>query len=314
MQSPENSLILNTAKEFGLTKSEMLALVKTAPRRYYVWTIPKRSGGQRTICHPARELKAIQRYFVRSVLCQLPVHPSAKAYVVGSSIRENAKCHANSRVVMKLDFEDFFNNLVVRNWEEFASAHFPGWSIEELDFTSKILFWGAGSIRPKKLAIGAPSSPLLSNCLLFDIDTELADFAVSSNLVYTRYADDITFSCSGFLDFDKTLEAVQCALSEAKWVSLRLNAKKTKLVSKKTNRRVTGLVLTADNEISLGRERKRKISSMVHHSIHGKISAEDYAKLGGLIAFALDVEPDFVDRLRKKYGSKIVDVLLRRVS
>jgi RNA-directed DNA polymerase len=313
MLSPENSLVLNTAKECGLTKSELLSLVETAPKRYYVWKIPKRSGGERTICHPARELKAIQRYFVRSVLSGLPVHPSAMAYVAGSSIKENAKRHVESRVVMKLDFEDFFNNLVVDNWERFAAVHFPKWSVEQIKFSSKVLFWGAGSVEPIKLAIGAPSSPLLSNCLLFDVDTKLSEFAASQNLIYTRYADDITFSGQGFLDFDETMGAVKCALSDAKWVNLRLNAKKTKLVSKKSNRRVTGLVLTPDNRISLGRERKRKISSMVHHSLHGKLSMEDHAKLGGLIAFAIDVEPNFVDSLRKKYGSKIVDTLLRRV-
>lgn len=313
MQSPENSLVLNTAKECGLTKSELLSLVATAPKRYYVWNIPKRSGGERTICHPARELKVIQRYFVQKVLNGLPVHPSAMAYVAGSSIKENAKLHAESRVVMKLDFEDFFNNLVVDNWIKFASVHFPEWTAEHIDFTSKILFWGAGSVAPVKLAIGAPSSPLLSNCLLFDLDTKLSNFAVSENLIYTRYADDITFSSKGFLDFDKVMGAVKCALSDANWVNLRLNAKKTRLASKKTNRRVTGLVITPDNKVSLGRERKRKISSMVHHGIHGRLAMEDYAKLGGLIAFAIDVEPSFVDSLRKKYGSKIVDMLLRRV-
>jgi RNA-directed DNA polymerase len=312
MQSPEKSLILDTAKEFGLTKSELLSLVETAPKRYYVWKIPKKSGGDRVICHPARELKAIQRYFVQNVLNELPVHSAAMAYVVGRSIKENAKCHAESRVVMKLDFEDFFNNLVVENWEQYASLHFPPWSIDEIAFTSKILFWGAGSIEPVKLAIGAPTSPLLSNCLLFDVDTKLSEFAASQNLNYTRYADDITFSSKGFLDFDKVMGAVKSALSDATWVNLRLNAKKTRLASKKTNRRVTGIVITSDNKVSLGRERKRKISSMVHYGIHGRLAMEDYAKLGGLIAFAIDVEPSFVDSLRKKYGDKIIDKLLRR--
>jgi len=148
-------LMVDCANTLALTVSEVLAIAKTAPKRYYVWEVEKRSGrGTRTLCHPARELKAVQYYFLEKVLRDLPVHPSAMAYVTGKSIKKNAEAHAQSRVVLKLDFADFFNSLRVSNWRRYAAEHFPEWSQQELDFSCQILFWGAGTYNPKCLAIG----------------------------------------------------------------------------------------------------------------------------------------------------------------
>jgi RNA-directed DNA polymerase len=61
---------------------------------------------------------------------------------------------------------------------------------------SKLLFWGLRrkSIVPYCLSIGAPSSPALSNIMLFDLDTVFFERAAKLGIVYTRYADDITAS------------------------------------------------------------------------------------------------------------------------
>src|SRR5258708_3994136 len=47
---------------------------------------------------------------------------------------------------------------------------------------------------PKCLSIGAPSSPTLSNLMLYRLDTRLVRAATTANVIYTRYADDITVS------------------------------------------------------------------------------------------------------------------------
>lgn len=44
------------------------------------------------------------------------------------------------------------------------------------------------------LAIGAPSSPRLSNVLMHDFDQMVSEEVKSDKIVYTRYADDLTFS------------------------------------------------------------------------------------------------------------------------
>jgi RNA-directed DNA polymerase len=311
---PENreNLIKNCADYLSLTVGEVLSIAATAPRRYYVWQVEKRSSvDRRTLCHPARELKPLQHYFQRHVLHKLAIHPAATAYVKGGSIKCNATAHVQSRVILKLDFEDFFNSIKVSNWRKYAADFFPGWTADEVEFSCRILFWGRNSYTPRCLAIGAPTSPLLSNALMFEVDVELQDFANRFGLVYTRYADDITLSTRGELDRDKAIVAVQRALSRAKYTSVRLKAEKTILVSSKFARRVTGLVITPEKRLSLGRDRKRTISAMVHHAYCRKLNAEELPRLSGLLAFAMDVEPTFISMLRRKYSVELIEWIIR---
>ena len=90
---------------------------------------------------------------------------------------------------------------------------------------------------------------------------------------------------------------------------LTLNVAKTRLASKATLRRVTGLVIANDGTLSLGRDRKRLISAMVHHAITGKAEAFTVTHLAGLLSFAKDVEPSFVDALGQKYGVTTIAAL-----
>ncbi|WP_425305402.1 retron St85 family RNA-directed DNA polymerase [Chthonobacter albigriseus] len=294
------------AKRFSLTEAEIRSIAATAPRRYFVWTVPKKSGGTRLLCHPARELKRIQRYFNSAFLCSLPVHCAATAYQPGSSIRINAELHSESRAIVKLDFSDFFSSVSASDWVKYARTHFTHWNEDDLRFSTRILFWGKSSQTPTCLAIGAPTSPKISNALLYDVDVRLNDYACEMGFIYSRYADDITFSSKSLINLDKVKNYVKTTLDEAKYTQLRLNDEKTRLLTKKHCRRVTGLVITPEHKVSIGRERKRLISSMCHRFSHSELPSEDRSKLRGLIAFALDAEPSFVTTLRRKYGSQVV--------
>src|SRR5258708_32226067 len=107
------NLLRELSIELGLGSNDLLRIIATAPARYKVFQIPKRRGGMRTIAQPSRELKAIQRFILDKILSKLPVHPAAAAYVTGRNIAENAIAHVKSRVVLKLDFSDFFPSITV---------------------------------------------------------------------------------------------------------------------------------------------------------------------------------------------------------
>lgn len=174
------------------------------------------------------------------------------------------------------------------------------------------MFWGAGGYRPLCLSIGAPTSPLISNLLMYQFDGVMSNFARANGMVYTRYADDLTLSSAGHLDREVVRNEVAAALAAIDYPKLRLNPSKTKLASKSTSRRVTGLVLANDGSLSIGRERKRRISAMVHHALTGRCDAETLVHLAGLLSFASDVEPTFVDALTRKYGVEAVRALQLR--
>src|SRR5438046_1659914 len=95
-----------------LPQKELWMLVQSAPYRYKVYQIPKRNPGQfRTIAQPAREVKILQRWVMKHVLAKFEVHPAATAYRKDLSILDNARPHASSRFLLKMDFKDFFPSL-----------------------------------------------------------------------------------------------------------------------------------------------------------------------------------------------------------
>ena len=91
---------------------------------------------------------------------------------------------------------------------------------------------------------------------------------------------------------------------------LIINPEKTVRVSKKNSRRVTGLVISNDARVSLGRGQKRLIRSRVHHFVLGKLTREQILELRGMLAFVHSVEPSFLIRLSEKYGSVTIRSLV----
>lgn len=160
--------------------------LRTVPRDYRRFTIPKRSGGRREILAPNNRLKALQRRIHRRLLRGLRAHPAATGFEPGKSIVDNALPHAGQAVVVNVDIVAFFPSIRA------ARVHrlFRGCG------------WGRGASRlltqlctyEDALPQGAPTSPRLSNLINYFLDVELADLAAQFDARYTRYADDITFS------------------------------------------------------------------------------------------------------------------------
>jgi RNA-directed DNA polymerase len=111
------SLIHELVVHFRVSPSDLLRIIATAPARYKQYAIPKRKGGTRVIAQPSREVKALQRYILDHKLSTLPIHPAAMGYVRGKNILQNAACHQNNRIILKLDFVDFFPSIKIRDWD-----------------------------------------------------------------------------------------------------------------------------------------------------------------------------------------------------
>jgi RNA-directed DNA polymerase len=300
-------LLTEIAQYLEVGTEDIRKFIIAAPARYKVFSIPKRRGGQRTIAQPSAPLKVIQRFVVENQLASFPVHDAAAAYVSGKSISDNANKHSQSRFILKLDFENFFNSLTVKDWRKLvALTPNHGISAEDLPHLDRILFWGEGTYTPAKLSVGAPSSPALSNMIMFRFDTAVNRVAVENGAIYTRYADDICISaptpeiCLGVERF-----AVS-NLKAQKYSGLRFKAEKRGLYGPGQRRIVTGLVVTPEKRVSLGRERKRNISSLVHKASLDKLDGPQMLELRGLLGFVHSAEPRFLEALSTKYGAHVI--------
>jgi hypothetical protein len=306
------SLLDELAIEFGLGRNDLNYLIATAPRRYKSYEIPKRRGGFRTIAQPSRELKALQRYILSAKLQKFPVHSAATAYVQGKGIRDNASPHQNSRVLLKLDFERFFPSIRPRDFTRYVLESETGEiEVADLPLYEKLLFWGEGKPSPKSLSIGAPTSPMVSNILLRRLDEALSSAARELNVIYTRYADDITTSADSVEDVIKFERACRSIVSKLKSPKLSFNEAKRGLYLPGQKQMVTGLILTPVGGISIGRERKREISALLHRVTLDELDAERMSRLKGLLGFCIACEPEFVTRMRTKYGDQALDRVLQ---
>jgi hypothetical protein len=292
----------------GLGEHDILRIVGNAPVRYKTYIIPKRNGGERVISQPARELKALQRAISEEILSRLPVHSAATAYRTGVSIKANAAAHVKNGPILKYDFKDFFPSISAYDWHLYCRNHDLFDDAQDIFMSTQILFRKYGRLG-LRLAIGAPSSPVLSNVLMHDFDSFITEIVSKDSVTYTRYADDLTFSArrTGFLTgVDRSLrEAIRSIRSP----DLMINEDKTVLATPKYKRMVTGLVLTNDSKVSIGYRRKREIRAALNNEKYGRLTLVERAKLAGLLAFVNDVEPDFLARLKVKYGEELIQRL-----
>lgn len=294
----ESDVLQRISSDLAMMPSHLAKIIQTAPLRYKVFEIPKKAGGTREVAQPAREVKAIQRWIVREIGSKLPIHDSATAYREGASIRKNAEAHAYSRYMLKLDFTNFFPSILRSDIQAHLERHCSAF----LDPSAQKLIahaccWARHRQPPLRLCIGAPSSPILSNSLMFEFDSRLSSVAKQEGVIYTRYADDITLSSRDRGKIDRYDEIVKALLAELQYPKLSLNLAKTVRASRAGKRVVTGLVLTPDGSVSIGRDRKRKIRAMYHRSVCQQLDDMEMLELQGLLAFADSIEPGFSQRL-----------------
>lgn len=299
-------MLLLFSKKLLLDPVACLSLIKSAPQRYKKFYIPKRNGKKRLIAQPTPAIKALQRIAVQEYLSKLPIHPSATAYIKGNGIRKNALEHVKNKYILKLDFKNFFHSIVPNDLYRLNMHNLCSLSYEEIDLLKSLFFWKPTKKREFMcLSIGAPSSPHLSNTIMFELDSKIYDICSRHGAKYTRYSDDITISSNTDNTLNSIFDHIKLICNNSESPNIKLNLEKTVFVSKKNRRTVTGVVITNDETISLGRDKKRQIRAMIHNFITNDINDPDILnKINGYIAYAKDIEPEFIIRLAHTYEAR----------
>ena len=287
-------MILAMSRDLGMLPGHLQKIIRTAPLRYKVFSIPKRKGGLREVAQPAREVKSIQRWLIADLSRTLPLHESATAYRQGASIKDNAARHVDSEYILKMDFRNFFPSILMEDIVSHLVRHCPDeYDSSAMQLIAYVCTWAPRRQRPLRLCIGAPSSPLLSNSLLFEFDELIAQHAAEHGAIYTRYADDLTFSTSVPDVLNSFPDMVRDLVGQLAYPRLAINEGKTVFASRAGRRVITGVTITNDHRLSIGRERKRAIRAMYHHMLRGSLDDKGQQELRGLIAFAENIEPGF---------------------
>jgi RNA-directed DNA polymerase len=307
------ALLKSIARESGLSLKFVEKIAYQAPHSYRRYTIAKRDGGRREIFHPRAELKLLQSWISRNIIERLPVHDAALAYRRGLSIRDNALKHCKNNFLLKLDFENFFPSIRARDIAHLLLKNEDAWpkSIDREDVGLICRITCRQDVefeadRPVAhvyaLTIGAPSSPGIANAVMYEFDDMVGKLCLLHGVTYTRYADDLYFSTNTPEVLASVELEVRKLVTELQQPKLKLNEAKTIRTSRKRRRISTGLVLTSDHKISIGRDKKRALRSLVFNFTTGKLLPEEISRLRGQLAYVKSVEPTFIASLEKKFG------------
>jgi RNA-directed DNA polymerase len=201
-----------------------------------------------------------------------------------------------------MDFKDFFPSITEDDLKWLIAVRptvFSTWLPFEIELFCKLV------CKERRLTIGAPTSPALSNAVCYEMDSQLSEISKKLGVCYTRYADDLFFSTKlpeVLATVESIISTTVANLSFPK--GLTINSAKTRRSSKRGTRRVTGITLGSDGNPHIGRHLKRRIRGMIHR--FDTLDPKKRASLVGLIAYASGFDPDFVNSLITKYGHSAI--------
>jgi hypothetical protein len=241
---------------------------------YTRFTIPKRDGTEREIRAPKKQLRWVQRQILDKVLAKVPAHNAAHGFIPGRSTVTNATPHVGAQVLLKFDLTDFFPTVhYYRVLGLFAGLGYTvgdgrfGTADESrqvaptlarlCSYTPDPRAWGNAA-----LPQGAPTSPAISNLVCRRLDARLAGLAQRNQGVYTRYADDLTFSFKK----DKAVD-----LGRFRWwvdqvchqEGFFVNQRKFHVIRASQRQVVTGIVV--NDELRVPREARRRFRATLHN-------------------------------------------------
>ena len=252
------------ARLLNTTPQTLFVLSKI--RNYHAFRVPKRNGKLRLIENPNDDLKKLQSrlaFYLQAVYHAQ--RPQCAYGFIRSTVEEadldgarniysNALRHIESKWVLNLDLSDFFHSIDYRRIRQLFGATPFRFVREAADCLTGLTTYRG------RLPMGAPTSPVLSNLVCVEMDHALIALARRHGWVYTRYADDMTFSSNQKFR-KKALREIRATIQEHRFV---INERKWKLRKRGRGKpaEVTGLILKGrkpDLQPGYLRETRREI-------------------------------------------------------
>lgn len=272
----------------GIDYFVLLRIIHDSTSFYREFSIPKRSGGKRTIRAPYASLAFIQRWIYKNILSIQKTQFCAHGFVKNHSILTNASQHKNCKMLLKMDIKDFFGSIP----QHYIINYFH----KELGFFNDVAYFlSCICCLEGVLPQGAPTSPALSNLICTSLDRRLYRLAKCFNMRYTRYADDMAFSGEyipvTFIRYVKEI-VEDC--------SLEINDDKTRLYRNGGSKVIAGVSLSTGIP-RIPRDYRRTLRQELNyvdkygirgHMRHNKIKKANYLEsLRGKVAYWLSIEP-----------------------
>ncbi len=300
---------------------ELTSMADNTAEHYRSFALKKKNGGIRRLHRVSQELQGEHKWILENILSKLEVSKFATAYIPGMSTKDNARPHIGNEILVKMDIEGFFDNIsmmTVCNMLE-----------RETNYNKPVrVFLAKLCTLNNKLPQGASTSPTIANLVMKDADERIGRYCEENNIEFTRYSDDLSFSCNDSkMDVKLLINTVKRVLKD---YNLKINWNKLRILHKGDAHKITGIV--CNEKLSIDNKYKKQIRQEVYyiekysvesHIIRmndnkfirgsGEPKTELYLNnLLGRINYVLSVEADnldfqeyrfLVNRHRKKYSN-----------
>ena len=299
---------------------------------YHRYSIPKKKGGHRNIAAPKSILKNAQRKILEEVLSKIPVSEHAHGFLKGKSVVSGAKVHMlnkdeiagsnrtsfgmdkehminkdeNTQLLINMDLEDFFPTITFERVRGMFKAFGYSGYISSLlamicTYCERMEVEVRGEIKYVKtsnriLPQGSPASPMITNIICGKLDKRLKGLASKYNCIYTRYADDMSFSFkeeSIDLNLGKFMGLISKIVSEE---GLNINKKKTRFLRKNNRQCITGIVVN-NTEIGVPKKWIKTLRAAIYNakkliSNGEEVPVETINEISGMISWVKSVNSE----------------------
>lgn len=239
-------------------------LIKNKQNNYRTFSLNKKSGGTRIIHAPQKNLSIIQKKlsYILSINYK-KYHSNSHGFIPTRSIVTNASQHIQKRFVLNFDLDNFFGSIKYGRVRAVFLTYFK--------FNNSVASTLANVCcnNEGELPQGAATSPIISNIISHKMDEDLYRIAKRKNCIYSRYADDITFSCDNS-SFPKEIAYIEGSFTKISSQihniimknGFSINEKKNRLRNHNQNLSVTGI--TVNQKTNVNRQYIRKIRSILN--------------------------------------------------
>lgn len=251
---------IDELSELTRLSSRLLYCLSMKTDRYYkTKLINKRSGGKREISIPSYTLHIVQRWILVEILNKILPTNRAMAFRKGKDFghKQNAVYHADTLYGLTLDLKDFFPSITANKiYTIFSSLGYNHFAATIL--TNLCTLDG-------KLPQGSACSPALSNIVCITLDKRLIGLCEKRGIKYSRYADDMYFSCDDKAMLKKNFPIIKKIIEDEDFI---INEKKTHFHTPSNKKQVTGItVCHTDIEDSIELKAPKKLKQRIREEI-----------------------------------------------
>jgi retron-type reverse transcriptase len=267
----------------------------------------KSDGQLRLLEEPKPVLKRLQRRILQDMLNLVPPHAAAYGFCPGKNAVMAAARHVGEAMVVSFDLSGFFPSIAQnRVYALYRRMGYPSAVAKHLTGLSTAItppqilatpdLAARDALSSRHLPQGAPTSPALANLVAYSLDVRLEGLARRIGAIYTRYADDLSFS--GDLAIAPALRrAVPDIVRDC---GFALNPAKTRMQPAHARQMVTGIVV--NQHVNLPRQDYDLLKATIHHLRRTddprRADATFLAQLAGRIGWVEQVNPVKGARLR----------------